>query len=135
MPELEPARLAGYTRTCSAAVRRSESLPRLPLTLAVWHWLYCRWWEADRAGRRRRAVVWGWLADSMVRVGDRVGWDRRAAAEREQAAREHAALEQAFRALAFRYGGTRPDQYDEPEDRVGCEAMYAAGRALGKAGC
>lgn len=35
--------------------------------LAVWHWAYCRWYDAAQAGRRRRARAWGWLADQLMR--------------------------------------------------------------------
>lgn len=43
-------------------------------SLRVWHFCYCRWYDADRAGHRRRAAAWGWLANRAVRVGDVIGW-------------------------------------------------------------
>lgn len=44
-----------------------------PLT-ALWHRSYCAWYDHDRAGHRRRARVWGWVADRLVQVGDLLGW-------------------------------------------------------------
>lgn len=29
----------------------------------IWHALYCRWYDHDRAGHPRRAAAYGWLAD------------------------------------------------------------------------
>lgn len=46
---------------------RAGGEPPLGAGLRLWHFLYCRWHDADRAGRPRRAAVWGWLADRMVR--------------------------------------------------------------------
>lgn len=37
----------------------------------LWHRAYCRWYDHDRAGHRARAAAWGWIADRLVRVGDR----------------------------------------------------------------
>lgn len=33
---------------------------------ALWHRAYCRWYDADRAGHRRRAAAWGWVADRLA---------------------------------------------------------------------
>jgi hypothetical protein len=44
------------------------------------------------------------------------------------------ALRKAAHALAFSFGGVRPDQCDSPEDRAMCEAMHVAFRALGNDG-
>lgn len=42
---------------------------------ALWHRAYCRWYDHDRAEHRIRARAWGWVADRLVWVGDRiVGW-------------------------------------------------------------
>lgn len=30
----------------------------------VWHAAYCRWYDHRQAGNRRRAAVWGWIADA-----------------------------------------------------------------------
>lgn len=32
----------------------------------VWHFFYRHWFDNDRAGRTRRAAVWGWLASRVV---------------------------------------------------------------------
>ena len=41
---------------------------------ALWHSAYCNWYDHDRAGHRLRATAWGWIADRLVRIGDRIGW-------------------------------------------------------------
>lgn len=33
----------------------------------AWHGAYCRWYDADRAGRKFLAAVWGRAADALVR--------------------------------------------------------------------
>ena len=33
----------------------------------IWHALYCRWYDAREVGHRRRAAIWGWLADAVCR--------------------------------------------------------------------
>ncbi|MGZ6772825.1 MAG: hypothetical protein ACXVIQ_14625 [Ilumatobacteraceae bacterium] len=33
---------------------------------ALWHRAYCNWYDADRAGRKIRAAVWGFVADHLV---------------------------------------------------------------------
>ncbi len=35
----------------------------------IWHAAYSRWYDHDRAGHRRRAAVWGWVADRIVWAG------------------------------------------------------------------
>lgn len=32
-----------------------------------WHGAYCAWYDHDRAGHRLRSLVWGWVADRIVR--------------------------------------------------------------------
>ncbi|NUS54720.1 MAG: hypothetical protein HOV66_07640 [Streptomycetaceae bacterium] len=56
------------TLPCKCDDRRHD-----PLT-ALWHRAYCHWYDHDRAGHRGRARVWGWVADRLVQVGDRLGW-------------------------------------------------------------
>lgn len=34
----------------------------------IWHRAYVRWYDNNRAGRRVRAAVWGWVADRLVRL-------------------------------------------------------------------
>lgn len=34
----------------------------------LWHFAYCRWYDADRAGHRRRAKAAGWIADRLVHL-------------------------------------------------------------------
>jgi len=34
---------------------------------AIWHSAFCRWYDHREAGHPRRAAVWGWLADRLVR--------------------------------------------------------------------
>lgn len=41
---------------------------------ATWHRAYCGWYDNREAGHRARAAVWGWVADRLIRIGDRVGW-------------------------------------------------------------
>lgn len=100
---------------------------RLSAGSRLWHAFYCLWFDADRAGRRCRAAVWGWVADRLVRFAG-----GRAEDVRVQVAREHDALVLGYKALAYRYGGTTPDQYTEPEDVQGCEAMHVAAKVLGR---
>ncbi|WP_161965096.1 hypothetical protein [Ornithinimicrobium cerasi] len=45
--------------TCTAC----DTLTR---TERLWHGLYLRWYDADRAGRKVRAAVYGWLADAVI---------------------------------------------------------------------
>lgn len=42
--------------------------------IQAWQAAYNRWYDHDRAGHSVRAGVWGWAADRLVRIGDRVGW-------------------------------------------------------------
>lgn len=44
------------------------------------------------------------------------------------------ALETCAKALAFSYGGTRPEDYTDAEDIAGCRAMHAAYEALAAIG-
>jgi hypothetical protein len=53
---------------CTCADQRHD------LMTALWHRAYCAWYDHDRAGHRRRASAWGWVADRLVRVGDLVRW-------------------------------------------------------------
>ncbi len=45
----------------------------MPNTLAsptgarLWHAAYCRWHDHREQGHDRRAAVWGWVADWIVR--------------------------------------------------------------------
>lgn len=39
---------------------------------ALWHGAYCRWYDHHYGGRSLRAAVWGWVADRLVNVGDRL---------------------------------------------------------------
>lgn len=41
----------------------------LTITERVWHRAYVRWYDHDRAGHRRRAAVWGWVADRHTAFG------------------------------------------------------------------
>lgn len=34
---------------------------------ALWHRAFCNWYDHDRAGNKRRAGMWGWVADRLVR--------------------------------------------------------------------
>ncbi len=34
----------------------------------IWHAAYARWYDNDKAGHQRRAAVWGFLADAIIRV-------------------------------------------------------------------
>lgn len=47
-----------------------DDTKRESLLAALWMNLYCWWYDADQAGHRRRAAVWGWCADRIV------GWVR-----------------------------------------------------------
>lgn len=53
---------------CKCADKRHDAMT------ALWHRAYCSWYDHDRAGHGLRATVWGWLADRLCRLGDRVGW-------------------------------------------------------------
>ena len=33
----------------------------------LWHRAYCNWFDRREAGSNRRAAVWGWIADRLVR--------------------------------------------------------------------
>jgi hypothetical protein len=39
---------------------------------SAWHAAYCRWYDADRAGRSITARIWGVVADGIMRTGDRL---------------------------------------------------------------
>lgn len=96
--------------------------------LLCWTWPGARLLAAKRNHRERRRPVnhlppLRWIVRRPPRLTP---------TERQQADRVRAVLEQTFRALAFQYGGTVPSQHTEPEDVVGCEAMHAAARVLGK---
>ncbi len=44
----------------------------------AWHAAYSRWYDADRGSRPIAARAWGVVADSLVRIGDRLGlWGAR----------------------------------------------------------
>ena len=32
------------------------------MRIKVWHWLYCRWYDAKQAGHPKRSEAWGRLA-------------------------------------------------------------------------
>lgn len=40
----------------------------------IWHRAYCNWFDHDRAGHKYRAAAWGWVADALCRINDRIGW-------------------------------------------------------------
>lgn len=35
----------------------------------VWHAAYCRWYDHKQAKNRIRTALWGFLADSILKVG------------------------------------------------------------------
>lgn len=42
---------------------------------ALWHRAYCNWCDADRAGHTLRARMWGFVADRVCNLNDRIfGW-------------------------------------------------------------
>ena len=42
----------------------------------IWHAAYCRWYDHREADNALRAGLWGWTADALCRVLDRIGWGR-----------------------------------------------------------
>lgn len=68
-PEAAPARRdrrnAPRRRSRRLMVRLSD--PQTTGLTRAWHGTYCRWYDADRAGRKRLAAVWGVVSDVLVR--------------------------------------------------------------------
>ena len=70
---LSPPPLQGRPRPVGLQAGASARHTGDPMT-AIWQQAYNRWYDHDHAGHPARAATWGWVADRLVAVGDRVGW-------------------------------------------------------------
>lgn len=42
--------------------------------IRIYQAAYNRWYDHRAVGHGARAAAWGWVADRLVLIGDRVGW-------------------------------------------------------------
>lgn len=50
--------------------RHTDGCASLDRVTSAWHNAFCRWYDHDRAGHKVRALLWGVVADQIIRVQD-----------------------------------------------------------------